>query len=89
MSQTITLRYWAAAKAAAGTDADEVAVDGPVTLSRLLLEARRLHPEGRLPGVLEVCSVLVEDRPVASDDPAEVLVQPGETVQFLPPFAGG
>lgn len=88
-NQTITLRYWAAAKAAAGTDTDVVEVDGPVTLTRLLLEARRRHPEGRLPGVLEACSVLVGDRPVGTDDPAEVTVEPGETVEFLPPFAGG
>jgi len=39
--------------------------------------------------VLEVCSVLVGDRPVASRDPDSVVVEPGETVEFLPPFAGG
>jgi molybdopterin converting factor small subunit len=33
--------------------------------------------------------VLVGDRPVASADPTAVQVQPGETVEFLPPFAGG
>jgi molybdopterin synthase sulfur carrier subunit len=86
---TITLRYWAAAKAAAGTDSDVIEVDGPVPLSRLLAEAVRRHPGGRLPGVLEVCAVLVGERPVTSEDPAEVTVRPGETVEFLPPFAGG
>lgn len=87
--QTVTLRYWAAAKAAAGTDSDVVEVDGAVTLARLLVEARRRHPDGRLARVLEVCSVLVGERPVGGDDPAEVEVRPGEVVEFLPPFAGG
>jgi molybdopterin converting factor small subunit len=48
-----------------------------------------LHPGSRLPNVLEACSVLVGDRPVASSHPDDVLVGPGETVEFLPPFAGG
>jgi hypothetical protein len=42
-----------------------------------------------LPGVLEACSVLVGDQPVKSRDPEAVLVRPGQTVEFLPPFAGG
>jgi molybdopterin converting factor small subunit len=39
--------------------------------------------------VLGVCSVLVGDRPVGSRDPATVRLVPGDTVEFLPPFAGG
>jgi hypothetical protein len=39
--------------------------------------------------VLAVCSALVGDLPVGSADPGEVIVRPGETVEFLPPFAGG
>jgi hypothetical protein len=39
--------------------------------------------------VLASCSVLVGDRPVSTLDPALVVVRPGETVEFLPPFAGG
>jgi sulfur-carrier protein len=33
--------------------------------------------------------VLIGDLPVASEDPASVVVRPGQTVEFLPPFAGG
>jgi molybdopterin converting factor small subunit len=36
-----------------------------------------------------VCSVLVGDRPVRSQDPATVAVAPGSVVELLPPFAGG
>lgn len=85
---TVTLRYWAAAKAAAGVASDEVGVDGPVTLAWAMGEAARRHP-GRLPDVLAVCSVLLGERPVSADDPEQVEVPPGSTLEFLPPFAGG
>lgn len=89
MADEITLRYWAAAKAAAGTASDQVPAEGPLTVSELLGRAVALHPGGRLADVLQVCAVLVDDRPVSSEDPGDVRVQPGQTVQFLPPFAGG
>jgi len=54
-----------------------------------LYQAASLHPDTRLPGVLEVCSVLVGDRPVGTAEPADVRVEPGQTVELLPPFAGG
>ena len=88
-TQKITVRYSAAARAAAGTDQDELTVDGPITLAEVVRRAVAGHPEGRLPGVLEVCSVLVGDRPVKTQDPAVVEVRPGDSVEFLPPFAGG
>ena len=88
-SATVTLRYWASARAAAGVPQDAVPVAGPVTLAELRRRAVELHPGTRLEAVLGVCSVLVGDRPVAAQDPAAVTVAPGETVEFLPPFAGG
>ena len=84
----VTVRYWASARAAAGVAADELSVSGPTTLAAVLDSVRTLHP-GRLPDVLEVCSVLVGDRPVGTAEPADVLVEPGQTVELLPPFAGG
>ena len=87
--ETVTLRYWAAAKAAAGVAEDVVPVAGPVTLAELLDRAVALHPDTRLHAVLGVCSVLVGDRPVGSRDPGSLVVRPGDTVEFLPPFAGG
>jgi molybdopterin converting factor small subunit len=86
---TVTVRYWASARAAAGVAADDLAVDGPLSLADLRERAAALHPDGGLSAVLGVCSVLVGDRPVGSQDPAGVTVRPGETVEFLPPFAGG
>ena len=85
----ITVRYWASARAAAGVETDDLSVTGPVTLADVVRRAAALHPGTRLPGVLEACSVLVGDQPVKSRDPETVLVRPGQTVEFLPPFAGG
>ncbi len=87
--RAITLRYWAAARAAAGVAEDAVPASGPVSLAELRTRAVSLHPGTNLQAVLGVCSVLVGDRPVGSRDPATVEVSPGETVEFLPPFAGG
>ncbi|MGH3361238.1 MAG: MoaD/ThiS family protein [Nocardioides sp.] len=86
----ITVRYWAAARSAAGVATDDLAVAGATTLTDVVRRALALHPEsGRLPDVLHVCSVLVGDRPASAEDPDDVLVAPGQTVEFLPPFAGG
>jgi molybdopterin synthase sulfur carrier subunit len=85
----IEVHYWAAARSAAGVAGDELAVDGPISLEEVVRRALALHPGTRLPDVLKVCSTLVGDRPVGSADPAAVVVDPGSTVEFLPPFAGG
>lgn len=95
-TQVIPVRYWAAARAAAGTATEEVALSAPVTLADLREELVRRHAaapatgsSARLADVLAVCSVLLGDRPVRSQDPATVVVPEGVTVEFLPPFAGG
>jgi len=87
--KAITVRYWAAARQAAGTDADELSVEGPISLADVRERALALHPGTRLPDVLAVCSTLVGDQPVGRQDPGGVDVPPGSTVEFLPPFAGG
>lgn len=85
----IEVHYWASARSAAGVASDTLEVDGPLTLSEVIRRALELHPGTRLPDVLQVCSTLVGDRPVSTEDPGGVLVEPGSSVEFLPPFAGG
>ena len=85
----VHVHYWASAKAAAGVAGDDLAVDGPLTLTEVVRRAAALHPGTRLPDVLTTCSALLGDRPVGGRDPDEVTVEPGQTVEFLPPFAGG
>lgn len=85
----VLVRYWAAARAAAGTAEEKIGVAGPVTLAALRDEVVRRHPGTRLPEVIGVCSVLLGEEPVSTRDPGSVEVVPGSTVEFLPPFAGG
>ncbi len=85
----VVVRYWASARSAAGVESEAYAVEGALTLRDLLDRVVARHRGGRLPRVLEVCSVLVGEQPVASEDPRAVLVPPGSTVELLPPFAGG
>jgi molybdopterin synthase sulfur carrier subunit len=87
--ETITVRYWAGARAAAGTAEDVFDVQGDVTLADLVARVLERHPDDRMARTVAVCSVLVGDRPVRSLDPAAVAVQPGCVVELLPPFAGG
>jgi molybdopterin converting factor small subunit len=79
------LRYWAAAKEAAGVASDDVTA---ATLAEALAAARQLHSE-RFTTVLARCSFVVDSDPVGGRDHAAVVVQPESLVDVLPPFAGG
>jgi len=81
---TVTLRYWAAAAAATGVDAEEARPD---TVAAVLDEAVARHPE--LGRVLQVASVLVDGTPVRPEDRAGSQLSDGVSVEILPPFAGG
>ena len=86
----VVVRYWAAARAAAGIEQESVRVEGETTLSALLDEVVSRHADRpRLKDVVGVCSVLVGDRPVGRADPATVVLRPGDSIELLPPFAGG
>lgn len=83
----MTLRFWAAARAEAGIESDQVEA---ATVADAVAEAVRRHGAGgRLEAVLAMCSVLVGEVPVGRRDRAEVRLAPGDVVEFLPPFAGG
>jgi sulfur-carrier protein len=89
-ADTITVRYWAAARAAAGVASDVLPAGDMTTLADVLAAVRTLHEDRpRLSDVVAVCSVLVGDKPVGSADPRDVVLAAGDTVELLPPFAGG
>jgi molybdopterin converting factor small subunit len=84
------VRFWASARAAAGVAEVSVPVASATGLDAvvdLVLAALPDRPD--LARVLGVCSVLVGDRPAGGAERAAVRVDPGATVEFLPPFAGG
>ncbi len=81
------MRYWAAAKAAAGREVDHV---DPGTVAEVLDAVAALHDGNeRFMRVLEICSVLVGEEPLGGADPASVTVPAGGRLELLPPFAGG
>jgi molybdopterin converting factor small subunit len=84
----VTLRYWAAAKQAAGAAEERFGSVG--TLAELLDRARAAHPDGgQLARVLARCSFLVDGEPVGRRPHGQVTLVAGSVVEALPPFAGG
>lgn len=83
----VTVHYWASARSAAGIPEERVA---PGTLADLLDEISRRHRDrDRFDDVIATCSILVGDTPVGAREPASITLHAGDTVEFLPPFAGG
>lgn len=87
----VTIRYWAAAKEAAGVSEETYDVG---TLEALLAavvasRAEALPDDGRLARVLARCAFLVDGHPVGLRAHASVVLAPGAVVEALPPFAGG
>ena len=86
----VVVRYWAAARAAAGIERDLLEVDGETTLAEVLEAVRLRHvDQPKFKDIVTVCSILIGDRPVGTTDPGDVVVRPGDSVEMLPPFAGG
>lgn len=83
----MTVRYWAAARAAAGRAEDWVLGASVADVLDAVLAAHAGNP--RFAQVLAVSSLLVGDRPMGARDPATVRLEPGSVVEVLPPFAGG
>jgi len=81
------VRYWAAARSAAGVSEEHV---NAADLAVLLEEISRRHGHrDRFDDVIAYCSILVGETPVGGKDPSEISLAPGTSVEFLPPFAGG
>lgn len=84
----VTVRWFAAAAAAAGCPQEQVVLDGPATLADLVRLLGGRDPV-RLAPVLGVCSFLVDAAPTGTRELARVALVDGATVDVLPPFAGG
>ena len=83
----VTVRYWAAARAAAGRVDDQVSA---TTVAEALEKVRAAHGHNpRFGQVLSISSLLLGDRPIATSDLHAVSLAPGDVVEVLPPFAGG
>ena len=78
--QSVTVRYWAGARTAAGVASDLVS---GATVEDVVAAAVSLHPALR--PVAAVATFLVDGSAANRDRP----VPAGATVEVLPPFAGG
>ena len=87
--ETVTVRYWAGARAAAGTAQDVFDLAEITTLADVVRRVLEAHPEPQMATVVAVCSVLVGDLPAGTRAPEDVPIAPGDVIELLPPFAGG
>ena len=81
----MTVRYFAAARAAAGVETESVEVPPGATVDILLKTVRATHGDD-LGRVLDRCSFLLDE--VAVRD-RELSLHDGALLDVLPPFAGG
>lgn len=81
-----TVRYWAAAKDAAGTAEEKVEAN---TLQEALDTVRGLREDDRFQRILGISSFLVDEKPVGSRSHGGVVLTEGSVIEVLPPFAGG
>lgn len=82
----VTLRYWAAAKDAAGVAEQVVAAE---TLAAALNQAGSAAVRPRLAAVLERSSFLIDGIQVGRHAADTVRLTDGAVIEVLPPFAGG
>ena len=83
----ITIRYWAAAKEAAGMAEESLEAE---TLRDALNKAVASRPlDSRLAAVLARSSFLVNADPVGKADRDSIVLREGAVIEVLPPFAGG
>jgi sulfur-carrier protein len=80
----VSVRYFAAARAAAGSESEQLTVGAGATVGQLVDRLGDRRPE--LARVLSRCSFLCDG--IAVRDKAAPL-QSGNTIDVLPPFAGG
>jgi molybdopterin synthase sulfur carrier subunit len=83
-SVQVTVRYFAAAQAAAGSDSKRLTVHAGTTIDELVNMLGAGTPQ--LARVLSRCSFLCDG--VTVRDRTQPL-RPGTTIDVLPPFAGG
>jgi molybdopterin converting factor small subunit len=90
---TVTLRYWAAAKQAAGVAEETISAETlAAALEVALSERERNDAPGTstdLRAVLARSSFLVDGAPVGGRAPESVALREAAVVEVLPPFAGG
>jgi molybdopterin synthase sulfur carrier subunit len=85
---TVQVRYWAAAKAAAGTEAEFIEADTLADALEAVLTSRA-DGGGHFAAVLARSSVLVDGTRVSRQAAITTILRDQAVIEVLPPFAGG
>ena len=83
----VTIRYWAAAKEAAGVP--EESVDAVTLRDALDAAIAGRGPDTRLAAVIARSSFLVNADPAGRAATESIVLDEGAVIEVLPPFAGG
>jgi molybdopterin converting factor small subunit len=83
----VTIRYWAAAKDAAGLP--EESLEAGTLRDALNAAVASRKPDTRLADVISRSSFLVNADPVGRSAQESVVLAEGAVIEVLPPFAGG
>ncbi len=83
----VTIRYWAAAKDAAGMP--EESIEAVTLRDALNVVVAGRKPDTRLADVITRSSFLVNADPVGRSAKELIVLDEGAVIEVLPPFAGG
>ena len=83
----VMIRYWAAAKDAAGLAEESVAAATLAEALNAVVASRA--PDKRLHDELERSSVLIDGTRASRANAEDIALPDGAVVEVLPPFAGG
>jgi sulfur-carrier protein len=83
----VIIRYWAAAKEAAGLPEESVAAATLADALGAVVASRA--PDTRLRDVLERASFLIDGTRASRANAGEIPLPEGAVIEVLPPFAGG
>jgi sulfur-carrier protein len=85
----VTIRYWAAAKEAAGIAAESLEAGTLAGALAAALDSRGREHGERLANVLARSSFLVDGAPAGVRPHEEITLGDTAVIEVLPPFAGG
>jgi len=83
----VTIRYWAAAKEAAGLPEESVEADTLADALNAVMASRA--PDSRLREVMARSSFLVDATRASRAAASVTTLRDGSVIEVLPPFAGG
>jgi molybdopterin synthase sulfur carrier subunit len=84
----VKIRYWAAAKQAAGTDEEWVDAD-TLGAAVAMISSGRADGDSRFAAVLARSSFLIDGQQPGNQAAGAVALRDQQVIEVLPPFAGG